>query len=289
MRNKEYIIITPARNEEMLIEKTIKSVISQTVLPEKWIIVSDGSTDRTDEIVEKYAVNHDFIELIRMPNRKKRNYAHKVFAFNEGYRAAKRVPHQFVGNLDADISFEPDYYERILNELQKNPNLGLAGGLLYCVDGDKIKSQESSLNSVGGPIQLFRRECFEQIGGYWPLKKGGIDAAAEIMARKIGYEVRTFIDIHVLHHRRLGAAHSHRLKSAFLAGIKFRLIGYHPAFYFLRAVPRALRSPFLIGSILNLCGYCWAVLRHYQIEIPSDVVKFLRSEQMTRLRRLSSL
>ena len=100
-----YVLITPARNEEAYIEETIRSVISQTVLPKKWIIISDGSTDRTEEIIEKYIPQNPWIELIRMPERRDRQFAAKVHCFNAGYERIRDLPHDIIGSLDADISF----------------------------------------------------------------------------------------------------------------------------------------------------------------------------------------
>src|SRR6201996_1311307 len=107
----KYVLVSPARNEEDYIELTIKSVINQTVLPAKWVIVSDGSTDRTDEIVKKYAAEYPWIELVRRPERKVRHFAGKVDCFNSGYERLKDIPYDVIGSLDADISFEPVYFE----------------------------------------------------------------------------------------------------------------------------------------------------------------------------------
>src|SRR5215831_6690170 len=107
-----YVLVTPARNEAGLIEQTIQSVLAQSVLPRKWIIVSDGSTDGTDEIVQRYANEHEWIELMRMPERRDRQFAAKANAFNAGYARLKghsQLPFDIIGNLDADITLEPDY------------------------------------------------------------------------------------------------------------------------------------------------------------------------------------
>src|SRR4030067_2967547 len=103
-----YVLITPARNEESFIENTIRSVISQTLLPQKWVIVSDGSTDRTDDIVKKYTRDHPWIELIRMPEHRDHHFDAKVHCFNAGYEKVKNIEYNVIGNLDADVSFEKD-------------------------------------------------------------------------------------------------------------------------------------------------------------------------------------
>src|SRR5437868_4626503 len=101
-----YVLITPARNEEAYIELTLKSMIAQTVRPLKWVIVSDGSTDRTDEIVRSYAAQHDWIELVRMPERTERHFGGKVRSFDAGRERIQDLPYDIIGNLDADMSFE---------------------------------------------------------------------------------------------------------------------------------------------------------------------------------------
>ena len=120
---ENYVLITPARNEEAFIQLTLQSVVAQTIRPLKWVIVSDGSTDKTDEIVQSYAAKHSWIELLRMPERTERHFAGKVHAFNAGYERLKGLDYQFICSLDADISFGPDYFEFLCRSLSKARNL----------------------------------------------------------------------------------------------------------------------------------------------------------------------
>src|ERR1022692_4139098 len=112
-----YVLITPARNEAQFIALTIKSVVAQTVLPLKWVIVSDGSTDGTDDIVNRYIAEHEWIELVRMPERKERHFAGKVYAFNAGRDRMKDLPYEVIVSLDADVTFESDYFSFLLEKL----------------------------------------------------------------------------------------------------------------------------------------------------------------------------
>ena len=180
----KYVLITPARNEAQFIELTIKSVIAQTVLPLQWVIVSDGSTDGTDEIVNKYAAEHRWIELVRTPERQERHFAGKVHAFNAGYAKVKNLDYDLIGSMDADISFDPDYFSFLLGKLAEDPALGLVGTPFK--DKTIYDYRFVSIEHVSGACQLFRRECFEQIGGYVPVKSGGIDHIAVITARMKG-------------------------------------------------------------------------------------------------------
>ena len=167
-----YVLVTPARNEEDYIEKTIRSVISQTVLPLKWVVVSDGSTDRTDEIVRKYLPRHPWMELVRMPERRERNFAGKATCFQAGYQKVRDLRFDVIGNLDADISFERDYFEYILDKFRGMPELGVAGTPF--VEGTfQYDYNYVNIEHVSGPAQLFRRECFEEIGGYVPITGRG--------------------------------------------------------------------------------------------------------------------
>ena len=227
---KPYILITAARNEEAYIEKTILSVIAQTILPAKWAIVSDGSTDRTDEIVKQYADLHNFIQLLHKSTDQERNYGAKAKALKLGYEQLANLEYDFVGNLDADVSFEPIYYERALSKFDANELLGVAGGLRFTCGPEWFRQVRPARNSAGGPTQLFRRQCYEEIGGYLPLRFGGLDTVAETMARMHGWEVETFPDLEAFHYRSTGTAGGGMVRAKFKAGILAYSVGYHPLF-----------------------------------------------------------
>src|SRR5262249_27059528 len=122
-----YVLITPARNEVEFIERTIRSVLRQTILPLRWVIVSDGSTDGTDDVVKAYAATHDWIELVRAPERAERHFAGKAAAFHAGYVLVEDLPYAVIGNLDADISFDETYFAFLLSKFAADPRLGVAG------------------------------------------------------------------------------------------------------------------------------------------------------------------
>ncbi len=279
----DYVLVTPARNEEAYIEKTIQSVVSQTILPQKWVIVSDGSTDKTDQIVEEYESKYDFIEFVKAENTVKRNFGSKVNAFNGGFNKIGDIHYEFIGNLDADVSFESSYFENILNEFDKNAELGLAGGVICELISGKYITQSISLNSVAGAVQLFRRKCYEDIGGYVPLKVGGIDSAAEIMARMKGWAVRTFTEFSVLHHRRVGTVKSNFFKSRFQKGVINYSLGYHPLFQVVISIYRLIGKPYIVQGLFVFLGYFWAMLRKYDRPVSDEFIKFLRYEQLKRI------
>jgi len=280
----DYILITPARNEEACIEKPLQSVVAQSHLPKKWVIVSDGSTDRTDAIVREYAARYPFIELVRAAEQGTRNFGSKVAAFNAGYARVSNLKYDLIGNLDADVSFDPDYFALLLERFSHDARLGLGGGIIREKVGERFVTQTISRNSVAGAVQLFRRGCFEEIGGYIPLTAGGIDSAAEIMARMHGWNVQTFPELEVLHHRRVSIGKGKMWTTYFQKGKNDFLLGYHPLFELMKCIYRVMEKPYLLGSTLAWFGYVWAWFRGCKFQLPAEAVQFLRTEQLARLK-----
>ena len=206
MNKEKYILITAARNEQDFIEKTILSVINQLHKPAEWIIVSDGSTDNTESIVRKYTSENSYIKLLSNNRKEGRDFASKVYAVNIGLKNIQTSEYDYIGILDADVSFDKDYYLLLIEEFKKNPKLGIAGGNYFdIIDGKKVPVHQSP-SSVRGATQFFQRKCFDQIGGLIPMKYGGEDAAACFSARMHGWETKSFPDLLVLHHRPTGSA-----------------------------------------------------------------------------------
>jgi glycosyltransferase involved in cell wall biosynthesis len=290
MCNIKYVLITPARNEEAYIEKTIQSVISQTVLPEKWVIISDGSTDRTDEIVQKHIYKYSWMELIRMTEHVDRHFAAKVYAFNAGYEKVKNMKYEVIGNLDADISFDKDYIEFLLNKFVQYPKLGVAGTPFIEDSSQPYDYRFTNIEHVSGACQLFRRECFEAIGGYTPIKGGGIDWVAVTTARMKGWRTRTFTEKTIFHHRKMGTGMSNTLMARFRLGKEDYYEGSHPLWEFSRAIYQMKFNPVILGGIFILFGYIAAFLQRMERPISSELIKFYRNEQMQRLKgKLSNL
>lgn len=283
MCTEAYALVTPARNEQAYIAKTILSVIAQNVKPVKWVIVSDGSTDQTDSIVEKYAADHGFIRLLKREGDPRRNFGSQVRAIQAGCRLLQGVPYDFFGNLDADISFGPDYYEKVLAKFRENPKLGLAGGFVHEeVDWQFQSRKFNSESSVPHAVQLFRRKCYEDTGGYVPLKYGGPDWHAEVMARMKGWEVRSFPEIKVFHHRRtLGA--DGVLSGGYRQGLMDYSLGSLALFEIVKCLIRVSHRPFLIYAACRFAGYAAACLKREQRTVSREFVNYLRSEQRERL------
>ena len=282
-RLPQYVLITPARNEACLIELTLKSVVSQTLPPKKWVIVNDGSTDNTEELVRKYALDYPWIDLVQMPKRLERSFAGKAFAVNTGAARLAELQYDVIGNLDADVSFEPEYFAFLMERFAEHPKLGVAGTAFQ--EGSLRYNYEFvGIEHVSGMCQMFRRECFEDIGGYPAIKSGGIDLIAVLSARAKGWETRTFLEKSFVHHRsQSGALHS-GLRERLHMGRKDYLLGNHPIWEIFRSVYQMTRKPYLIGGLLLLTAYFWNAIRGVERSIPRELIPLRRSEQLQRLK-----
>jgi biofilm PGA synthesis N-glycosyltransferase PgaC len=280
-----YVLITPARNEADFIELTLKSVAAQTAKPVKWVIVDDGSTDGTGDIVTKYAAAHPWIELIQMPERLERHFGGKAAAVNAGRQRVAELQYEVIGNLDADVSFEPDYFEFLMSRFSENPRLGVAG-TAFREDGASYNYEFVGIEHVSGMCQMFRRECFEEIGGYQIIKSGGIDLIAVLSARAKGWETKTFVEKTFIHHRSQGGALHTGLRERIYMGRKDYLLGNHPVWELFRGFYQMLRRPYIIGGALVLASYFWNSLRGVEKTIPHELMALRQDEQLKRLKIL---
>lgn len=283
MSDKSYVLITPARDEDLYIEKTILSVISQTVRPVKWVIVSDGSTDKTDEIVEKYVTDFPFIELIRRNGDPNRNFGSQVYAIKAGYEKLCGVEYQYFGNLDADVSFASNYYSALLEIFSVTPLLGLAGGCIYEESRGKfIPRCGNSVSSVPHAVQLFRRSCYEEIGGYVPLKYGGPDWLAEVMVRMNGWLVSSFTELPVYHHKPTLTSEG-KFKGGFRQGRMDYSLGSSFLFEIFKCLVRVRAKPYGLYSASRMMGFLWGYLQREELAVSDAFKKFLRKEQYGKI------
>jgi glycosyltransferase involved in cell wall biosynthesis len=276
-------LVTPARNEATFMRETLEAVVAQTVRPVRWVIVSDGSTDGTDEIVKPYAAQHDWIEFVRLPERQDRHFGGKVNAFKAGYEKLRDLDYDVIGNLDADITFEKDYLAFLLAKFRENPQLGVAG-TPFSEGQRQYDYRFTSVEHVSGACQLFRRQCFEDIGGYVPIKTGGIDLVAVITARMKGWQTRSFLEKTSLHHRKMSSANHSFFGIAFTAGQTDYTHGCDPVWESFRSIYQMTRPPIVIGGILCLAGFFWAMVTRAERVVTSDLVRFRKTEQRRRLR-----
>lgn len=281
-----YVLITPAHNEEAFIEKTIESVIRQTIPPVRWVIVDDGSTDRTSEIVKRYLDQYPWMELVQKPERRDRSFAGKVGAFNAGYEKVKHLQWQVIGNLDGDISFDPDHFEFLAGKFAADAMLGVAG-TIFREDGFSSESDSfQGFRHVSGQCQLFRRKCWEEVGGYRSHRAGGIDWMAVTTARMIGWRTESFREKSFFHYRPLGTAGRSVHSAMFAYGEKDYYLGGHPIWELFRVAYRARKRPYITGGLALGLGYCWAFIRRSRRPVSPELMAFHRKEQMAKLKAI---
>lgn len=286
MNPPRYVLLTAAKDEEAFIAEIIQAVLRQTILPTAWFIMDDGSTDRTAAIVESFAVKHPFIHLQSAVTREGRNFGSQYKAVMAGYRLATPLDFDFVGVVDADQAPErADYYESLFEEFQRNPQLGIASGFIYERSSDGVWEcrRSNSADSVAGGTALFRRSCFEQIGGYTPLYYGGSDWLVQLDAKMAGWELLVRPDLHIFHYRPTASAGG-IWRGIFRAGLMDASFGSDPIFEFFKCCRRVTSRPILFGSIVRLSGFFWWKLSGRKPLISADQVCFLRSKQWAKLR-----
>jgi glycosyltransferase involved in cell wall biosynthesis len=281
-----FVLLTAAKNEEQYISTVIESVLRQSVHPLAWFIMDDGSTDRTAEIVAGFAAQHPFIRLHSNRSGGKRSFGAQYRAINAAYALASHLTFDFIGVLDADIALaSDDYFDRVLRCFQTDSALGITGGYIYELHRGEWRCQKAnSPDSVAGGVQMFRRTCYEQIGGYTPLLFGGEDWLAQLDARIAGWRVAPQINLPVHHHRPTSSADGH-LRGRFRQGMMDRSFGSHPVFEMLKCARRVIvgERPLLLSGIVRFVGYIWCCVTMRGPWLPAEKVAYLRREQMNKV------
>jgi glycosyltransferase involved in cell wall biosynthesis len=282
--NSQFVLLTAAKNEESYIGEAISSVLRQTARPAAWFVLDDGSTDRTAGIIEEFARENPFIHLVRKEVGIKRDFGAQYRAIQDGYELARPLDFEFVGVQDADIAPQsPEYYESLLAKFRENPKLGLAGGYIYERYAGAWRSREDNAgDSVAGGIQMFRRVCFEQIGGYVPLVYGGSDWLAQIDARMAGWEARAFPELPAYHYRPTGTGDG-KWKGLFRMGMMDAAFGSALLFEGMKCVRRISSRPLVLGAALRLAGYAWWRITGRSPLIPLEKAAYLRQAQKNKI------
>lgn len=281
LRGIKYVIVTPVRDEEQHIESTIQSVTEQTIVPAEWIIVDDGSSDRTADIVRQYAASVPWMHLVQRPNRGSRKSGGGVIeAFYDGYSAIERHDWDFVVKLDGDLTFDSDYFEKCFEHFEKDPKLGVGGGDIYHDIDGATKVEANPKFHVRGATKIYRRACWEAIGGL--LKAPGWDTIDEVKANMLGWKSYSFGELHLVHHRFTGTADG-LLRDRIKHGLACYISGYHPLFLAASCVSRLMQKPYVAGSLAIGYGF----LKGYWTRTPrvndSQFIKYLRTQQLRRL------
>jgi len=278
-----YVLLTAAYNEEACIERTIASVVQQTHRPRRWVIVSDNSTDRTDQIVQSYAEKYDFIDFLRVTKKSGHNFGAKVVALHRGEELLRGTDYEFIGNLDADISLEKNYFEELVTHLETHPEIGLASGFVYEYHGSGYQSRWfNSVKNVPHAAQLVRRECYEAIGGYAVLKYGGEDWYAQTCAKMKGWMIESIPQLKIFHHRHTGA-NGRPIRNAFRLGRLDYSFGSDPLFEVVKCIRKSKDKPRVVGSAIRLLGFAWSYLSGEEKAVSMEFAAYLRKEQRSRI------
>jgi biofilm PGA synthesis N-glycosyltransferase PgaC len=283
-----YVLVTPVRDEEATIGRTIESVLNQTILPREWVIVSDGSTDRTNAIIRQASAQHPWLRLLALAPRPARSFAAVVHNTETGIRYLNSKDYRFLGLLDSDVMFQNDYFERLLGRFETESALGLAGGVVIDVGLPRDRFPRNRAD-VPGAVQFFRRECFEKIGGLIPIPEGGWDGMSCAMARMKGYQTRLFTDLVVDHLKPRNVAEGGVVRRKWQMGVRDYAAGYHPVFEGVKCISRLKDRPLIVGALAWWVGYCTAALQRRPRIVSPSVVAYIRREQMGRLRGLFPL
>jgi glycosyltransferase involved in cell wall biosynthesis len=274
-----YAMVTPAYNECKYIAAMINSVLCQTIRPVRWVIIDDGSTDNTAEIVASYARRHDFIDLIRRPKREERRPGGEGI-IQQALNRLNLSEYDFLARFDADLILQPDYIARILREFELDPLLGVAGGGLYVEKNLELELEVEPTYHVRGAVKMYRRECFEEIGGL--SARIGWDTIDEVYAWIKGWTTRSFVQYRVIHCRptgfgqRAGRIYWERGRAEYLTWS-------HPLFVLAKTVKIAVADVAPLKSTAFLAGFvaCY-VTREHRLQ-DSTFVRVRRDQQRHRL------
>ena len=276
-----HVVITPVRDEEEYLPRTVESMIKQTMLPVQWVLVNDGSKDRTGILIDAAAKQHGWITAVHRPDRGYRKWGAGIIeAFYAGHDALHCHDWQFMTKLDGDLSFEPTYFERLFACFDSEAKLGIGGGVLYHEESGRWLEESHPKFHVRGGVKTFRRACWEDIGGLWV--GPGSDTADEVKANMLGWCTRSFADIRLVHHRFTGATWG-RWGGLVKDGKIDYVLGYHPLFVAAKTLRRLAKKPYVAGALVQLYGFVAAWREGMPQVDDARMIRYLRRQQMLRL------
>jgi biofilm PGA synthesis N-glycosyltransferase PgaC len=283
MNSARYVVITPVRNEESFFSFTIDSMTSQTVLPQQWIIVDDGSSDRTASIALAAARDHSWISVARRPDRGFRKPGGGVVeAFYDGHRLIKNSDWRFLVKLDGDLSFEANFFENCLDRFERDPRLGIGGGTICSRVGDalEVEAPGDPAFHVRGATKIYKRECWEAIDGL--IAAPGWDTVDEYKANMLGWVTYTFPESKLWHQRVAGGAEG-AWKNCVKNGLANYVAGYHPLFMIAKCARRTFGKPYGLVGLGLLVGFCKGYARRVPQVNDKKLIRYLRNQQMRKL------
>lgn len=281
----KYAIVTPVKNEESFIEKTILSVMNQKQPPAIWIVVNDGSTDRTKEILDRYAANVPWIEPLHLDGERPREPGGEGVV-GVALRRLRLTDYDFVVRMDADLSFDETYFDSIFKRFRANPKLGIASGVCVVREGQRLVEETHPRFHTRGPLKTYRVACLSEIGGLEPCL--GWDTIDEIRAQMLGWETRSFPELRVEHLRKTQTAMGAK-RGFFNLGFASYYCGYHPLYLLLRSAKACARPPYVVGGLSMLRGYLGGYWRGAPQVADRALIGFVRRHQIRRLLGLSTV
>jgi biofilm PGA synthesis N-glycosyltransferase PgaC len=282
-----YVVITPARDEESYIDLTIRAIAEQSVRPAQWVIVDDGSRDRTGKIADIAASTHPWITVVHRSDRGFRQAGGGVVAaFYEGLSQLQCQDWEFLIKLDADLSFDPNYLESCFARFQADPALGIAGGGIYHFNNGRLALESNPTFHVRGATKIYKRECWDKLGGLTAAP--GWDTIDEVKANMLGWHTRTFPELQVVHHRNTGAADGN-WKDSVKNGFANYITGYHPLFMLIKCARRLTKRPYVVNSAGLFWGYAKGYLKRSPRVHDRNLITYTRSQQIRRLIGLSTI
>ncbi|WP_299648864.1 glycosyltransferase family A protein [uncultured Tateyamaria sp.] len=282
-----YILISPCKNEGAFIEKTLISIRDQSVPPVQWVIVDDGSTDDSVQIIEKYLPDMPYIKVVNRPQGDRRVGGGVIEAFNTGLAAVDVTDYDYLCKLDVDLDLPPRYFETLLDRMAEDPRLGTASGKAYYMHPttNERKSELCGDEASVGMTKFYRRTCFEEIGGF--VAEVGWDGYDCHRARWFGWRAVSWNDpeLQFIHLRPMGSSQKSIYRGRIRHGKGQFHLGAHPLFFMLSSLYRSVRQrPYVTGTLFSIYGYMKAWLQGEKRFGDRDITAFIRAYQMRALR-----
>lgn len=283
--SRAYLLVSPCRNEAAYMRRTLDSVVAQTVQPALWVIVDDGSTDETPAILAEYAARHDWIRVVKKPDRGHRAVGPGVIeAFYAGLDMVSLTDFPYLCKLDLDLDLPPGYFEGLMVRMGANPRIGTCSGKPYMRRGGTLVSERRGDEMSAGMTKFYRTACFEAIGGF--VREVMWDAIDCHKARQLGWVAVSWDapELRFEHLRPMGSSQQSIWTGRRRHGFGQWFMGSDPLYYLATCVFRMAEPPFVLGGLAMLQGYLGAWLRgERQLDDP-DLVAFIRAYQRRALR-----
>jgi glycosyltransferase involved in cell wall biosynthesis len=280
-------VISPVRDEAGYVRNTLDAMLAQSVRPQEWLFVDDGSEDDTRSIIESYAREHPWIRVISRENRGFRQLGSGVIAaFNFGRENLQSQDYRYIAKLDGDMSFSPKYLEVMLDKLAREPKLAAVSGKVFRPENGRVVEEFMIDEMVAGQFKLYKRAAFDAIGGFTQtILWDGIDIHR---CRIKGYRTLSFHhpEAKLIHHRLMGSSDSNVYKGRARLGRGIWFMGYHPLYAIASGLFRMHERPYVIGGLIIIASYFGAAIRRNPQFEDRQFIKDLRSWQLQKLRRL---